>query len=199
ARTRERLFARMVGRSLTQQLLHRGAHLELTIVATPAERAASRRRLRLPNLPGGVGRRGEYLYATLASLAALALAFIGERYLSVANLSLIFLTAVVVAVRTRMAVAVYTAILCFVGYNFFFAPPRYSLEIANSDDVLAVCLFLVAALVCSRLATRLALQVESLRTAHVHARALLTLGQRLASSTDAEGIRTVGAAALAQA
>ncbi|OOG35793.1 histidine kinase [Rhodanobacter sp. C06] len=200
ARTRERLFARMVGRSLTQQLLRRGAHLELTIVATPAERAASRRRLRLPNLPGGVGRRGEYLYATLASLAALALAFIGERYLSVANLSLIFLTAVlVVAVRTRMAVAVYTAILCFVGYNFFFAPPRYSLEIANSDDVLAVCLFLVAALVCSRLATRLALQVESLRTAHVHARALLTLGQRLASSTDAEGIRTVGAAALAQA
>ncbi|MEY2168289.1 MULTISPECIES: ATP-binding protein [unclassified Rhodanobacter] len=198
-RTRERLFARMVGRSLTQQLLRRGAHLELTIVATPAERAASRRRLRLVP-PGGFGRRGEYTYATLATLGALVLAFVGQRYLSVANLSLIFLTAVlVVAVRTRMAVAVYTAILCFVSYNFFFAPPVYSLEISSPDDVLAVCLFLLAALVCSRLATRLAQQVESLRAAHVQARALLLLGQRLAASTDAAGIRTVGAAALAQA
>ena len=199
-RTRERVVARMLGRSLTQLLLRRGAHLELTIIATPAERAQARRKLRLVGMPGGVGRRGEYIYATLATLVAFALSFVADRYLSVANLSLIFLTAVlVVAVRTRMAVAVYTAILCFLGYNFFFAPPRYTLEIANFDDVLAVSLFLVAALVCSRLATRLASQVESLRAAHVYTRALLALGQRLATSTDADGIRKVGADALAHA
>jgi two-component system, OmpR family, sensor histidine kinase KdpD len=196
-RTRERLVARMLGRSLTQLLLRRGAHMELTIIATPSERAKARRRLRLPS---GRGSRGEYVYATLATLVAFGLSFIADRYLSVANLSLIFLTAVlVVAVRTRMAVAVYTAILCFLGYNFFFAPPRYTLVIANFDDVLAVTLFLVAALVCSRLATRLANQVESLRGAHVQARALLTLGQQLTTSTDATGIRDAGSKALAQA
>ncbi|SRR5579875_119576 len=200
SRTRERPIARMLGRSLTQQLLRRGAHLELTIVATPAERAAARRRLHVPRLPGGPGRRGEYLFATLTSLAALGVAFLSQRYLSVANLSLIFLTAVlVVAVRTRMAVAVYTALLCFVAYNFFFAPPIYSLTISSPDDVLTVCLFLAAALVCSRLATRLVLQVESLRAAHAQSRALLALGQRLAASTDAHGIRAAGVAALAQA
>ncbi|WP_158879841.1 sensor histidine kinase KdpD [Rhodanobacter sp. L36] len=196
-RTRERPLARMLGRSLTQLLLRRGAHLELTIIATPAERAQARRRLRLP---GGRGSRGEYLYATAATLVAFGLSFIADRYLSVANLSLIFLTAVLaVAVRTRMAVAVYTAILCFVGYNFFFAPPRYTLAIANADDVLAVTLFLVVALVCSRLATRLASQVESLRASHAQARALLALGQQLSTSTDAAGIRDAGAKALAQA
>jgi len=105
----------------------------------------------------------------------------------------------VVAVRTRMTVAVYTAILCFIGYNFFFAPPRYTLEIANFDDVLAVTLFLVAALVCSRLATRLASQVESLRASHAQTRALLTLGQQLSTSTDADGIRAAGSRALARA
>ncbi|HJR10384.1 MAG TPA: sensor histidine kinase KdpD [Rhodanobacteraceae bacterium] len=199
-RTRERLFARVVGRSLTQQMLRRGAHLELTIVATPAERAAARRRLRLPRLPGGVGRRGEYAFATAISLIALACAFFAERYLSVANLSLIFLTAVlVVAVRTRMAVAVYTAALCFIADNFFFMPPIYSLEISSPNDVLTVFLFLVAALVCGRLATQLVLQVASLRSAHAQSRALLALGQRLATSTDAQGIRAAGAAALAQA
>jgi two-component system sensor histidine kinase KdpD len=196
-RTRERIVARMLGRSLTQLLLRRGAHMELTIIATPGERAKARRRLRMPSERGS---RGEYFYATLATLVAFGLSFIADRYLSVANLSLIFLTAVlVVAVRTRMTVAVYTAILCFFGYNFFFAPPRYTLAISSPDDVLAVTLFLVAALVCSRLATRLASQVESLRGAHVQARALLMLGQQLTSSTDAGGIRDAGSKALAHA
>ena len=196
-RTRERPIARMLGISLTQQLLRRGAHMELTIIATPTERARARRRLRAA---GGGGSRGEYIYATAATVVAFALAFLGDRYLSVANLSLIFLTAVlVVAVRTRMMVAVYTAMLCFLGYNFFFTQPRYTLRIANADDVLAVLLFLVAALVCSRLATRLASQVASLRAAQTRARALLGLGQQLAASTDAEGVLKVGAAALAKA
>ncbi|RCS31437.1 sensor histidine kinase KdpD [Rhodanobacter denitrificans] len=196
-RTRERVVARMLGRSLTQLLLRRGAHLELTIIATPSERAKARRRSRLPSAHGS---RSEYIYATLTTLIAFGLAFVADRYLSVANLSLIFLTAVlVVAVRTRMSVAVYTAIFCFLGYNYFFAPPRYTLEISSFDDVLGVTLFLVAALVCSRLATRLASQVESLRGAHVQARALLTLGQQLATSTDASGIRDVGSKALAHA
>lgn len=197
-RTRERLFARMFGRSLTQQLLRRGAHLELTIIATPAERARSRRRLQLAQ--GVRPRRGDYVQATLAVVVATAISYLVYRYLSVANLSLIFLTAVIaVAVRTRMSVAVYTAALCFLAYNYFFAPPRFTLEIANFDDLLAVVLFFVAALICSRLATRLASQMASLRTAHAHARTLLALGQRLATSADAVGVRTVGAAALAQA
>ncbi|MGA7439729.1 MAG: DUF4118 domain-containing protein, partial [Luteibacter sp.] len=158
-RTRERPIARRLGFSLTQRLLRRGAHLELTIVATPAERARARHRLRFAD---GGGTRREYAFATAATAVAMALAFVADRFLSVANLSLIFLTAVlIVAARTRMAVAVYTALLSFLGYNFFFAPPRYTLAIANADDVLAVTLFLVAALVCSRLATRLAGQVQS--------------------------------------
>jgi two-component system sensor histidine kinase KdpD len=196
-RTRERPIARRLGFSLTQQLLRRGAHLELTIVATPAERARARRRLRFKD---GNGSRREYAFATGATAVAMALSFVADRFLSVANLSLIFLTAVlVVAVRTRMAVAVYTALLCFLGYNFFFAPPRYTLAIANADDVLAVILFLVVALVCSRLATRLAGQVTSLRAAQVRARALVALGQQLATSADTDSIRKAGAAALARA
>jgi two-component system sensor histidine kinase KdpD len=195
-RTRERPIARRLGYSLTQQLLRRGAHLELTIVATPTERAKARRRLRFAD---GGGSRREYGFATATTAAAMALSFIADNLLSVANLSLVFLTAVlVVAVRTRMAVAVYTALLCFLGYNFFFAPPRYTLAISNADDVLAVVLFLVVALVCSRLATRLAGQVTSLRAAQVRGRALVGLGQQLATAADADGIRTVGARALAR-
>jgi two-component system sensor histidine kinase KdpD len=163
-----------------------------------AHRATDRPPARRP-ARGRPALRG-YALATLAALLALALAAVADRYLSVANLSLIFLTAVLaVAVRTRMAVAVYTAVLCFLGYNFFFTPPRHTLAIADADDVLAVSLFLVVALVCSHLATRLASQVESLRAAQARSRALLQLGQRLAGSVDVPGIRQAGAEAMAQA
>ncbi|MGH8148128.1 MAG: sensor histidine kinase [Rhodanobacteraceae bacterium] len=142
----------------------------------------------------------DYAFATLATLTAFALAFLAERYLSVPSLALIFLTAVlVVAVRTRMSVAVYTAVLCFLGYNFFFTPPRYTLAIADADDLLAVGLFLVVALVCSRLATQLARQVESLRAAQVRAHAVVHLGQRLSASTDARSIQEAGAVAMEHA
>lgn len=144
------------------------------------------------------GRLRDYAFATLATLTAFALAFLAERYISVPSLALIFLTAVLaVAVRTSMSVAVYTALLCFLGYNFFFTPPRYTLAIADADDLLAVILFLVVALVCSRLATQLARQVESLRAAQVRAHAVVRLGQRLSASTDARSMQQAGVDAMA--
>jgi two-component system sensor histidine kinase KdpD len=42
-RTRERPLARMFNRTLTQQLIQRGAHYEITIISTPQARARSRR------------------------------------------------------------------------------------------------------------------------------------------------------------
>lgn len=195
-RTRERPLAQLFGRALTQQLLRKGAHLELTIIATPAQRKQSRLRLRMPEQ----GSRREYMLATMATLLAFAVAFLAERYLSVANLGMIFLIAVLaVAARTRMTVAVYTALLCFLGYNFLFTQPRFTFEIASADDVLAVVLFMITALISSRLATRLAEQVTGLRIANAHTRALLALGQRISESTDTEGVQRVGVAGLASA
>ncbi|WP_350015962.1 ATP-binding protein [Rhodanobacter sp. IGA1.0] len=154
--------------------------------------------------PASRRRRGsvvaDYLFATMVTLAAFALAFVADRYLSIANLSLILLTAVLaVAVRKRMAVAVYTAVLCFIGDNFFFTRPRHTLAVASADDVLAIGLFLIVALVCSRMATRLSSQVVSLRAAQLRARTLLQLGKQLAAAADAAGIRQVGSQALTQA
>lgn len=141
-----------------------------------------------------------YAYATAIVVLGFALAFLADRYLSVANLSLIFLTVVLaVAVRTRMSVAVYTALACFLGYNFFFTRPRHTLAIASADDVLAVVLFLVVALISGRMATRLARQVASLRAAQARARVLLELGQQLATRTQSRAICEAGVVALAQA
>ncbi|MBB5208548.1 sensor histidine kinase [Chiayiivirga flava] len=182
-RTRERPLARMFNRTLTQQLLQQGAHFELTILNTPAARAKSRRLLGAP--AGERPTLREYGIGIAGAALATGIAWLSDRFISLDDLSAIFITAVlVVATRTRMAVAVLTALLCFVAYNFFFIDPRLTLTIGARSGMVTVLLFLAAALIAGRLATRLRAQVLGLRAANAHADALQTLGRRLATAGD---------------
>ncbi|MBX3605795.1 MAG: sensor histidine kinase KdpD [Piscinibacter sp.] len=181
-RTRERPVARIFNRTITQQLLARGAQYELTIVSTPqaVARSGAWRRWRQR-----AGTGGELLVATLASAAAVATASLAERFLALTDLSMVFIVAVLlVAARTRMTASVVTALLCFLGYNFFFIEPRYTFYIGAFPGVATVFIFLVTALVAGRLASRLRSQVLALRAANSHATALQTLGRELASAAD---------------
>jgi two-component system sensor histidine kinase KdpD len=190
-RTRERPWARMLGRTVTQQLLQKGARFELTIVNTPYARRRSRRWLRGERPPGE--RLGEFATATAVVTVAVLLSAALERHVPIASLALIFLCAVlIVAVRARTAVAVYAALLSFVAYNFFFTVPRMTLRISRFEDVVAVFAFLVAALVCGQLAARLRSQVVALRAANDHARALQALGERLAAAADQRQVFAAG-------
>ena len=115
-RTRERPIVRIFNRTLTQQLLQRGARYELTIVSTPQAR---QRAMELQGLASGRLTGREVVLILLASVGAVGAAALAERTLGLQDLSLIFLVAVMlVASRTRMLSAVITAGLCFVAYNF---------------------------------------------------------------------------------
>jgi two-component system sensor histidine kinase KdpD len=196
-RTRERPFARMFNRTLTQQLLQRAAHLELTIVSTPEARAKSRRSLR--DVGSWLTRTDAGLAVATAALAT-AIAWLAERYISLDDLSMVFIVAVVlVATRTRMAAAVVAAVLCFLSYNFFFIEPRYTLFIGARQGVATVFLFLVAALVAGRLASRLRMQVLALRAANAYTSALQALSRQLAVAADVGQVVAAGRQALKQA
>jgi two-component system sensor histidine kinase KdpD len=181
-RTRERPIARMFNRTITQQLLNRGAHYELTIVSPPEVRAQARR-ARADT--GDAIRAAEVGFALLCSTLAVAAAGLAERWLGLGDLSMFFIVAVlVVAARTRMATAIIAVALCFLAYNFFFIPPRFTFYIDAQKGVATVLLFLCAALVAGRLAAKLRGQVLALRAANAHATALQALGRDLASAAD---------------
>ncbi|HEV8692868.1 MAG TPA: sensor histidine kinase KdpD [Lysobacter sp.] len=193
-RTRERPFARMFNRTLTQQLLLRAAHYELTIVSTPEARAKARRSLR--DVSGLLTRTDAGLAVVAAALATVA-AWLGERWVGLDDLSMVFIVAVVVvASRTRMTAAVLAATLCFLTYNFFFIEPRFTFYIGARQGVATVVLFLVAALVAGRLAAKLRAQVVALRAANAHATALQALSRQLASAADLGQVIEAGRLAL---
>ena len=95
------------------------------------------------------------LEAIGAIAAATLLVAALEGVASVGDLRAIYLLAVLffVAVRRSGAAAVVTAVGSVLALNFFFVDPRHQLRISHSRDLVALLVFLVAALVVGRLAS----------------------------------------------
>jgi two-component system sensor histidine kinase KdpD len=132
---------------------------------------------------------GGYVLALLGTVAGVAVAALAQRFLGVDDLSLVFMLVVlVVAARTHTGPAALAAVLCFLAYNFFFIAPRYSLYIDAQHGVATVVLFLAAALIAGRMAARLAMQVDALRTTGRHIAARQELSRRLGMANDEDDI-----------
>ncbi|MGA9333732.1 MAG: ATP-binding protein [Rudaea sp.] len=128
---------------------------------------------------------GGYLLALAGSIAAVSIAALAQSWFGLNDLSPLFMLAVlVVAARTRTGPAVMAALLCFLGYNYFFFEPRFTFYISGRRDVATIALFLAAALLAGRLASRLAMQIQALRNANWQAHQRQELGQRLAAAAD---------------
>jgi two-component system sensor histidine kinase KdpD len=193
-RTRERPIARIFNRTLTQQLLQRGTNYELTIISTPQVRQRARR---FHDLTGERLASGEPALIVLATLGAILAATIAEHFVGLEDLSTVFLIAVLlVASRTRMLAAVITAVLCFFAYDILFIEPRFTMRISAQQGVATVLLFMAAALIAGRLASRLRMQVISLRVANTHATAMQNLARQLSRSADLGQIIAAGSAVL---
>ncbi len=134
----------------------------------------------------------EMLYVLFTTLISIGIASLGEKYLGIEELSVIFITAVVyVASKTRMLAAVLSAILFFLAYNFFFIPPKFTLQISAYQGVITVVAFLGAALIASRLASRLKEQVTALRTANSYNSIMQDLGQKLSTAVDLKQVQDI--------
>jgi two-component system, OmpR family, sensor histidine kinase KdpD len=90
----------------------------------------------------------------VASVAiATGLVALLEEVAPVTGLGVLYLLAVLfIAIRRGQIAAIATAILSVGALNFFFIEPRYRLTIADSQNVAALGVFLIAALVVGRLA-----------------------------------------------
>ena len=191
-RSRRRPLAGLVGRTLSQRLLRDGTDLEITFVASTAQRARRRRRRGPPRT------LWHYAFALAVVAAGVGLGMVVKPVLPLANLSLLFMVGVLlVAVRTAMGPALFAGIASALAYNFFFTDPSYTFEIHRAHDMITVGFFLVMALIGGRIAGRLRQQVLALRRTNEQTQSMLTLSRRLASAADLETVRREAAVAIA--
>ncbi len=151
---------------------------------------------RVPLLESAGTTRSDVGLATATTVLATSAGWLAERWIGLTDLSLIYIVAVVVvAARTRMAAAVLTSFLCFLAYNFVFIEPRLTFFVGARQGVATIVLFLIAALVAGRLASKLRTQVLALQAANVHATALQTLGRRLTTAADLQQVLSAASTA----
>jgi two-component system sensor histidine kinase KdpD len=188
---RSRLLG-LLHRQLGDEIVRRATDFEITLIAPGAPE-------RPPARPTGATRATAttsmtpYLRASLWVGAATAAALAAERVLPLANLSLIFLTAVLlVATRYGLWPSIYAGAASFLAYNFFFTVPYHSFSVARRDEVLTLFFFLLTAVVVGNLAGRLKMQVEAMRTTTRRTTNLYDFSRRIAGAASLDDVLWAG-------
>jgi two-component system sensor histidine kinase KdpD len=192
-RSRRRTIRNLFGRAFGQRLLKEVDEIDVVFVASSGAGARH---------PWTWLRQAEplrhYVYALGVMCAAVAIAVAIESLLPLANLSLIFITGVLlVAVRTALRPALFAVLISALAYNFFFTEPRYSFAMYHTDDLLTVGFLLAMGLIGGRLAGRLRHQVLALRDSNHQIQTLLSVSRRLAAAADLPSVRSEIVASIA--
>jgi two-component system sensor histidine kinase KdpD len=186
-RPRRRLWSGMLHEDVGRALLRKAGGIEVTVVS-PDEPDAPEARIH-GNAPPLRLEPAAYGYAALAAAIATALNAIVDRYLALPNLSLVFLLAVVfVATRWGLLPSMFTSVLSFLSYNFFFTPPLYTFTIFDEDNALTILFFLAVAVLVGNLAARLKRQVEAMRTTARRTENLFDFSRKIAAAASLDDV-----------
>jgi two-component system, OmpR family, sensor histidine kinase KdpD len=186
-RSRARFFSRLLRRSLTDELVRRSHDVAIQVViGEESEQAAKTARWSQP------AKRDFWAGAAAAALSVALTVGVGyalDRWLSIPNLSVIFLVPVVLcAARLGLWPAIMAAILSFFACDFFFIDPRYQLTIRDPSEFLALVVFLVVAFVTGMLASRVREHSEFMRTRAQTAQSLFEFSRKLSGAANLEEV-----------
>jgi len=177
-----------LARALTDDLIRRARGFDVLVVGDE-ERKADRPGLRARILGGMPAGWRPWAEAVAATVLATALAVLLDPFLDVPNLSLVYLTAVlVVASRHGLWPSIAASGTSFVAYNFFFTDPLFTLHMNRREDVLSLAFFLLVSVVVSNLAARLKMQVEATKRSVRRTTNLFDFSRRVAGAATLDDV-----------
>jgi len=105
-----------------------------------------------------------YLASTGYVAAALGVGHVLHRVLALNNMALVFLTAVLAsAVTGGLAPSLYASVISVLAFNYFFLPPLYTFTISDPENIVALFVFAVVAVIASNLTARVRTQALTAR------------------------------------
>lgn len=146
-----------------------------------------------PRLLHGWGRAPDYALIAALLAATTVIAKLGEPWIGLGGIDLLYLPAVIVASsRFGLRPGILTGLAAGLAYNFFFLPPLYTFSVAEPQSVLTMFVLIGIAAFTANLTGRLRARATlGDRSAHENA-AIATFGQSLARTSDWAGTsRTV--------
>ena len=122
-----------------------------------------------------------YVVAVLAVALSLGLCEAVQPWISIENVDLVFLTAIVaVAARYGLFPSLFASAIASLCYNFFFLPPIYTFTITDPTNVAAFVLFIVVAAIVSNVAARVRTQAVAAMARAGATEALYSFSRKLA-------------------
>ncbi|MCH4243701.1 sensor histidine kinase [Acinetobacter gerneri] len=195
AQQNESILQKYFQPSLIDHLLKNHPKFELSIVPIQENHQVKSRHLNKRYLLS----LSETLFVLLITICSIAIASLSEKYLGISEISIIFITAVVfIASKTRMMAATTAAILLFLSYDFFFILPKFTFDISAPKGFITIVAFLAAALIASRLASRLKEQVNALKAANRYNSIMQDLSQKLSVAANLEQVLDIALNQLSQ-
>ena len=180
--------------SLSWELIRRAGEIAIHVIPIArSQRIPLRSKLR--SLLNRVGVLTDLAAAAVSVAGAILLGHLLSLWVPLPNMSMIFLAAVLFcALQRGTRAAVLSAILSFLGYNFFFIEPIYTFTIAEPHEVFALVIFLVFAVMIGSLAGRVRQQADHLAKRAAEAQSLYEFSRRLSAISQAEEILWAAAA-----
>lgn len=152
---RRRSWRALLSRSLPDRILRRSDALAVHLVPVPADEQEPPRPVlgRFP--PSARPWRGAA--TSVAGVAAVtALGLVSPSIGALANASMLYLAAVLAsAVFDGVGAGVLSALLAALASNFFFTEPRFSFQVADGGDLVALAIFLVVGVTTGAMAGRI--------------------------------------------
>ncbi len=150
--------------STTHQLIRQAGDISVHVIAErPEPSEAPIRTVKAAERPRAIDPK-DYLGAACFVGVALGAGLVLQQFLSVSNIALVFLTAVLVcAIAYGLFASLFACLLSVLAYNFFFLPPLYTFTIADPENVVALFFFLIVAVIVSNLTARVRAQAVTAR------------------------------------
>ncbi len=129
----------------------------------------------------------QWLGATLAAvLTTVGLAMAGAR---ATTAGMVFLVVVVVtASQAELVIALYSALLCAISFDYFFLPPLRTFNLAGPQEWVSILTFAVSSVVAGRVAERARRQKEQAEQRREDVERLYLLSQEMMLNEDAAAL-----------
>lgn len=125
----------------------------------------------------------DYVLPTIAVAVSGIVAALLRSVISLPNLSMVFLAAVLIsAVARGLRASIFASVLGVLVYDFFFVPPYSTFTISSPQDVLALAVYLVVAVMTSNLAGRIRDQATGSRHREQQTSALYAMSRAIVAA-----------------
>jgi two-component system sensor histidine kinase KdpD len=187
-RSRAGLIARLLRKSLPEELVRRSTDVAVQVITDGGAPAAGEPRRRAERSSYakrwiGVGA------ALLLSAGAAGVATLAETWLALPDPSMIFLAAVVTsALAFGVLSAAAASLFSFIAFDYLFVEPRFELAISEPREFLSLLVFLSIAIVTGTLAGRARARSEALGARASAAQSLFELSRKLASAASLDDV-----------